>query len=140
MITEDYLMRMLLAFFQAIMNARSRAVNDKDKLGAAEMLENAVGEASELDTGTLLSMSPESIANILSVTGCDANVTEFMARSLMQAAEYRREAGDVETANLREDQARAIASAYGHDLTISIDEFMQNFEDENINECEKEIC
>lgn len=130
-------MRMLLAFFQAIMNAKSRAVNDKDKLGAAEMLENAVGEASELDTATLLSMAPDSIASILSVTGCDASVTEFMVRSLMQAATYRREAGDEDIANLREAQARAIADAYGHDLTISIDEFLQNFEDEIEN---KEIC
>lgn len=134
MITEDYLMRMLLAFFQAIMNARSRSVNEKDKLGAAEMLENAVGEASEIDTATLLSMSPESISSILQVTGCDPFVTEFMAHSLMQAATYRREGGDSQTADLREAQARAIADAYGHNMTISMDEFLDNFKDENMED------
>ena len=125
MITEDYLMRMLLAFFKALVDAQSRALNEKDMIGAAEMLENLVGESSSLGPDMFLKLAPESMATILQTTGNDPQVTEFMARSLMQAAEYRDKAGDVETANLRREQARAIAEAYGHDLTVSMEQWMQ---------------
>ena len=43
MITEDYLMRMLLAFFKALVDARARALNEKDLVGAAEMLDDVIG-------------------------------------------------------------------------------------------------
>lgn len=124
MITEDYLMRQLLVFFKALMDARSRALNEKDFIGSAETLENLVGETSSLGADVFLRLAPESIASILQTTGNDPQVTEFMARSLMQAAEYREKAGDVEVANLRREQARAIAEAYGHDLTIPMEEWL----------------
>ena len=125
MITEDYLMRQLLVFFQALVDAKSRSLNQKDYLGSAEMLENLVGETSSLGSDVFLRLAPESIGTLLQTTGSDPQVTEFMARSLMQAAEYREKAGDVETANLRREQARAIANAYGHDLTIEMEQWMQ---------------
>lgn len=125
MITEDYLMRMLLSFFKALVDAQNRVLNQKDLIGAAESLENLVGEASSLEANMFLKLAPDSIATILQTTGNDPKVTEFMARSLMQVAEYREKAGDVDTANLRREQARAIAEAYGHDLTIPMEEWMQ---------------
>ena len=124
MITEDYLMRQLLVFFRALMDARSRALNEKGFIGSAETLENLVGETSSLGADVFLRLAPESIASILQTTGNDPQVTEFMARSLMQAAEYREKAGDVEVANLRREQAHAIAEAYGHDLTIPMEEWL----------------
>ena len=124
MITEDYLMRMLLNFFKALVDAKSRALNEKDMIGAAEMLENVVGESSSLGADLFLRMAPESIATMLQTTENDPRVTEFMARSLMQAAEYREKGGDAETAALRRNQARAIAEAYGHDLTVPMEEWL----------------
>ena len=124
MITEDYLMRMLLNFFKALVDAKSRALNNKDLIGAAELLEDLVGETSSLGADMFLKLAPESIATILQTTGNDPQVTEFMARSLMQAAEYREKAGDNETANLRREQAKAIADAYGHDLTVPMEEWL----------------
>lgn len=126
MITQDYLMRMLIAFFQALMEAKSRAIDEKDMVGAAELLENLVGESSSIGADMFLSLAPESMATILQTTGNDPKVTEFMARSLMQAAEYREKSGDVATAQLRRDQARAIADAYGHDLTVTMEEWLEN--------------
>ena len=124
MITQDYLMRMLLNFFKALVDAKSRALNEKDMIGAAEMLENVVGESSSLGVDLFLRMAPESIATMLQTTENDPRVTEFMARSLMQAAEYREKGGDAETATLRRQQARAIAEAYGHDLAIPMEEWL----------------
>ncbi len=124
MITEDYLMRMLLAFFKALVDARSRALNEKDLVGAAEMLEDVIGESSGLGADMFLRLSPESIATILQSTGTDPEVTEFMARSLMQAAEYREMSGGAETANLTLELSHAIADAYGHDLTVAMEEWL----------------
>ena len=128
MITQDYLMRMLLVFFQALVRARSRALNDKDMEGAAEMLEKTVGDAANMDKDVLLSLSGDSLSGILGATGTDPKLTEFMARSLMQAAEYRDRAGQSDIADLRRSQAKAIADAYGHDLTIEMEDFLQKYD------------
>ena len=80
------------------------------------MLENAVGDAVDIDGATLLSLAPESMAGILQVSGTDPRVTEYVARSLMLASAYLREAGEDAVADLRLEQARALADAYGLEL------------------------
>ena len=78
------------------------------------MLEDAVGEATDIDGATLLSLSPESIASVLQVSGTDPHVIEYVVRSLALASVYLRESGDEEQlADLRLQQARALADAYG---------------------------
>ena len=116
MLEQDYLMRILLQFAEAIRRSWSRAVEDRDPRDAAHMLEDAVGEATDIDGATLLSLSPESIASVMQVSGVDPRVTEYIARSLLLASGYLHEAGEHELAALREQQARALAQAYDHDL------------------------
>ena len=120
MIEQDYLVRMLAQFATAIRRSMERAQGERDPQGAADMLEAAVGEATDFDGATLLALSPDSIANILQVSGTDPRVTEYMVRSLMLASRYRAEAGDAQAADLREAQARAIAEAYGHDVGVAM--------------------
>lgn len=115
MLEQDYLVRMLAQFAAAIRRSMERAQGERDPQGAADMLEAAVGEATDFDGATLLALAPDSIASILQVSGTDPRVTEYMVRSLMLASRYRADAGDAELATLREEQARAIADAYGHD-------------------------
>ena len=116
MIEQDYLMRLLLQFFQAM--ARSWELNrdQDDPQAAAETLENAIGNATDMDGATLLALSPDSIAQIMRVTGIDPQVTEFVARSMLLESVYLQKAGDVQLADVRSAQARAIADAYGFDL------------------------
>lgn len=116
MFEQDYLMRLLAEFIAAIRRSMERASGLRDPRGAAAMLEAAVGEAVEMDGETLLALAPESIAAVLTVTGVEPGVTEYLARSLMLASRYRAEAGEADLAALREAQARAIADAWGHDL------------------------
>lgn len=117
MLTQDYLVRMLVDFAAGIMRSMQRRTENSDPKGAAEMLEAAIGQSVDLDGDMLLSLAPESIASILQVSGTDPAITEYMARSLMLAASYREDAGDLELASLRAQQARALATAYGHDLS-----------------------
>lgn len=128
MITEDYLMRMLLVFFEALMNAKSRALNEDDKIGAADLLDKVVSDAAQMDAATFLSLSPDSIAQILQATGTDPQVSEFMVRSLMQSADYRDQAGQHDIAALRKEQAKAIAKAYGCDMSVSIEDFLSKYD------------
>ncbi len=116
MLTQDYLVRLLVDFAAGIMRSIQRQTEDRDSQGAAELLETAIGQSVDMDGDTLLALAPESIATILQVSGTDPAITEYVARSLMLASTYRADAGDAETAQLRADQARAIAAAYGHDI------------------------
>lgn len=116
MFEQDYLVRMLTQFAAAIRRSMERASGHADPHGAAAMLEAAVGEAVELDGQTLLSLSPESMASVLEVSGTDPHVTEYVARSLLLAARYHQDAGEDKLGELRHAQALAVARAYGHDL------------------------
>ena len=116
MLQQDYLMRLLLQFFNGIVKSWERHTEHDDPEGAAELIEAAVGEAVEMDGATLLSLAPESIATIMQVSGIDPNVTQFVARSLLLESVYLQEAGDPNLSSLRAGQARAIAAEYGFDL------------------------
>lgn len=116
MFEQDYLMRMILQLVEAIRRAMELERRKHDPGNAAEMLEAVIGQATELDGTVLLSLAPESIADILQVSGTDPAVVEFVGRSLLLQSEYLREAGDASLAQLREGQARALAQAYGFSL------------------------
>lgn len=113
---QDYLMRMLLQFFEAMNRAAERREEHKDPQGAADMLEDAIGNATEMDGTVLLSLAPESIAQVMHVSGIDPNVTQFVARSLLLESVYLADARHTQLAALRAAQAHAIADAYGFDL------------------------
>jgi hypothetical protein len=115
MFEQDYLVHLLLQFFRGLMRANELREEKDDPQAAADLLESAIGEATEMDGATLLSLAPESIATIMQVSGIDPNVTEFVARSLLLESVYLEEAGN-SLSSIREGQARAIAEAYGFEL------------------------
>lgn len=116
MLEQDYLMRILLQFAEIIRRSWTRADKERDPRRAADMLEDAVGEATDMDGGALLSLSPDSIAAVMKVSGVDPRVTEYIAYSLLLVSGYLHEAGEHELADVREQQARAVAAAYGIQL------------------------
>lgn len=117
MLTQDYLVRLLVDFAAGIMRSIQRQTEHRDPEGAAELLEGAIGRSVDLDGDALLALAPESIATILQVSGTDPAITEYLSRSLLLAASYRQDAGQDELADLRAKQAHAIAAAYGHDIS-----------------------
>ena len=116
MFEQDYLVRLLLQFFQGLLKSMERFKEQDDPQGAADLIETAVGEATDMDGAILLSLAPESIASVMMVSGIDPNVTQFVARSLLLESVYLTEAGDSGLAATRAAQARAIAAAYGFGL------------------------
>ncbi len=116
MFEQDYLMRQLLLFFKAIVRSQEVKKEDDNPQEAADMLEDAIGSATEMDGVALLSLSPESIAQVIRVTGIDPNVVQFVARSILLESVYLDEAGDRGLSEVRAAQAHAIAAEFGFEL------------------------
>ena len=123
MIEQDYLMRMLLQFFQAMARSWELSHHHDDPASAADLLEAAIGNATEIDGATLLSLSPDSIARIMRATNVDPIVTEYVARSLLLESVYLDQANQPELSALRAEQARAIAAEYFFDLPDNPSDF-----------------
>lgn len=117
MLQQDYLVRLLTEFAAAVMRSLHMVEEERQPESAADMLDNAIGTAVGLDASTLLALAPESIAQIMQVSGTDPNVTEYVARSMMLSASYHADAGNDQISQLRKAQAQAVADAYGHDIS-----------------------
>lgn len=127
---QDYLMRIVLQYAEILRRSWFKARGEKDPKGAADMLEAAVGEATDIDGDALLSLAPESMASVLQVSGTDPRVCEYIARSLLLASAYLREAGQGALADVRLEQARALAEAYGLDIPATPEEMASLMEEE----------
>ncbi len=121
MLHRDYLVEQFIRFAEAIRLSWTKAKGlPADSLDAAELLEAAVGSATNIDGATLLLFSPDSIASILQITDTDPDVVEYLARTLLLESKYLDEGGDQARSELRRDQAYAIASGYGIPLSEAL--------------------
>ena len=111
-------MRMFLQLATAMRESLQRARGDKDPAAAAEMLEQSLEDATEIDGSLLLRMTPESMAAMLQLSQPDPELMEYVSRTLLLSSEYLNEAGQASQASLRREQAFAVANAFG----ISLDE------------------
>ena len=116
MFQHDYLMRMIMQLIEAIMRSMQIAKDKEDPQAAADMLEGLVSNATNLDGGVLLSLTPESISSILDASSTDPRVAEFLGRTLYLESLYLVQCGKTELAELRLAQAHALAEAYGFSL------------------------
>lgn len=119
MLERDYLLRLIAIFFKAVQQSL-RMDKDADPLESAELLEAAIGESVDMDANVFLSLSPDSIATILDISGTDPRVTGYLARTMLLEASYLEKAARPELAELRRAQAHAIADAYGIEIPPQI--------------------
>lgn len=120
MFEQDYIMRLLLQMAAAIQRSLEQAEKDKDPAGAAEALENTISSATDVDGAVLLTLAPESIAGVMQVSGTDPQVAEYISRTLLLESRYLLEAGYTQKSRLREEQAQAIAAAFGFTVEIEM--------------------
>lgn len=114
MLQRDYLMQMIQQFIQAIINSRTTVQRNPQE--AADSLENAIGQATDIDGATLLSLGPESIASVMQLSGVDPRVAGYIAYSLQLEADYLHQTGNVALADLRQQQAQAVAETFMCDM------------------------
>ena len=105
MLTQDYLMRMFMQLAAAMKESLLRARGENDPRVAADMLDAAISDATEMDGGLLLCMAPESMAAMLQLSQPDPQLMEYVSRSLLLSSRYSSEAGDSSIAALRREQA-----------------------------------
>lgn len=129
MLQRDYLVQLIQQFIQAIINSRIAAKHDP--LSAAESLETAIGAATDIDGATLLSLGPESIAAVMQLSGVDPRVAGYIAHSLKLEADYLRQAGTFDLAELRMGQAQSVADMFGFDLSEVPSELEEGESSEN---------
>ena len=115
MLQRDYLMQMIQQFIQAIINSRATAQRNPQE--AADSLENAIGQATDIDGATLLLLGPESIASVMQLSGVDPRVAGYIAYSLQLEANYLRQAHNTTLADVRQQQAQAIAEVFMCDIS-----------------------
>lgn len=136
MLQQDYLVRLIMRLIEAITKSLHRAKDDDDPQGAAEMLESAIGEATDIDGAVLLSLAPESIASIMQVSGVDPRVAGYVARSLKLESEYLVKADNLSLAALRLQQAEALGKAYGVDFEMPLEDAIDPETVESLSESE----
>ena len=134
MYERDYLMRLIYLLVESIRHSWITAQKKDGPAGAAEMLEAAIGEATEIDGAVLLALAPESIASVLQVSGTNPRVIEYVVRSLELAATYQRDAGNDAVGELRHEQAQALAQAFGLEVPDSPEELSDLPELDEIDE------
>ncbi len=105
-------MRLIWQFVEAL---RRTVEKDDDPEAKAESVEGAIANALEMDANVVLGLAPESFASILQVSGTDPHVVEYLVRGMALESHYLEQAGKAQAAQLRFDQATALAHAYGID-------------------------
>lgn len=141
MFEQDYLVRLLVDLAAAIRRALDRSRGEKDFAGSAEILENSITNATDLDGAVLMTLAPESIASVLQVANTDPRVVIYVAHSMLLQSYYLEKAGKTQVAQLRAKQAKALASAYKFDLPEKIEDVdSELFNDEEFLKSIEEMC
>jgi hypothetical protein len=135
MFLNDYLMRIILQF----VNALQKALNAQDMTPEQKAgdLEQAVGDAVNIDPRLLFSMDPDSMVSMLQLGDFDEELGGYVLRSMYLEADVLEEAGHTQRADLRRAQADAVARAYGFDVTpadvapAALEDFLARQHDED---------
>lgn len=115
MLHRDYLLEVIVRFVEALTRALRKAVEQDDMQGCIEA-EQAVAELLELDPQTAMVLAPESLVQLMVLSGVGQSVAEYAGYALDRVADIYEDGGDDARAQLRRAQAEAIAHHYGCDL------------------------
>ena len=119
MLQQDYLLRMFTALAIAVRDSILRAQGADDPEGAAELLEAALDNSTEIDGSLLLQMAPETFVTMVQLSQTDPQLIGYISRTLMLESQYLTDAGLDAKAELRRGQAQALAHAYGFEVDES---------------------
>lgn len=117
MLHQDYLVRMFVQLAAAIRQTFDKTQEHEDPETKANLLEASLMNATEIDGGLLLQLAPETMASMLQLSGTDPTLIGYVARTLLLESVYLKEAQQAALAQLRRNQAYALAEAYGFELS-----------------------
>ena len=114
MLQHDYLLEIIAEFVQTVMNALRHARKNGDRESLQE-LDAAVCDLLDLDPQLALRLSPDSLVTMMLLSGLGDSLASYVAYALDKVGDAYDNMGDTHTAELRWDQAQAVAEAFGCD-------------------------
>jgi hypothetical protein len=122
MLQRDYILEVIGKFVESVTVALLGVFKNKDFSRIADA-EQAVAELLDLDAETAMSLAPQSLVTMMSLSGVGDSVASYAAFALSRVGDAYELSGDVERAGLRRAQAQAIAGAFGADEREVPEEF-----------------
>lgn len=117
MLQRDYLLEVIARFVETLTRALRLAVEKGDRQGCIDA-ESAVAELLELDPDTVGILAPESLVQLMQLSGLGEEVASYVGYTLDRVADIYEDMGDEATAKLRRAQAEAIEAAFNGDLSL----------------------
>ena len=124
MLHKDYLLEVIEQFVSSVSQALARALLQRD-LEAAEEVEEAVADLVQLDPETAMALAPESLVTMMLLSGTGDSVAGYAAYALNRLGDAYDKMGEHDVAELRRDQAYAIAQSFGSDVNEIPEEFAE---------------
>lgn len=116
MLQRDYLLDIIIRFVEVLSRALRAAVLEKDGEACAEV-ERAVAELLELDPDTASILAPQSLVQLMALSGMGEGLAAYVGYALDRVADVYEDRGEDALAGLRRAQAEAIADQFGCDLS-----------------------
>lgn len=113
MLQRDYILEIVGQFVEGVSDALRRAVSG-DAAGAADV-ERQIGELLDLDAGTALALSPDSLVTMMVISGMGDSVASYVCYALERLSQVYAREGAEDLAGLRHLQARAVAESFSCD-------------------------
>lgn len=115
MLERDYILMVLSEFVSAVTEAL-RLTHYERKEEAFVQVETAVSELVGLDPKTALALSPDTLVQVMVLSGVGFEVAGHAAYALDRLADEYEDVGNDDLAAMRRMQAEAIAESFGWDL------------------------
>lgn len=124
MLHKDYLLEVIAQFVDAATEALGLAHKRHDPQAAQEA-EEAVAGLLDLDAQVALSLSPDSLVTMMLLSGIGDSLAEYVTYTLRELGDVYEEMGNAQVADLRHQQALAVAESFGVDPDVVPDEFQR---------------
>jgi len=124
MLHRDYLLEIISRFVEAVSVSLRRALLE-DSPASAREVEDSVAALLDLDPQTAMSLSPDSLVTMMLLSGMGDSLAGYVAYALDRVGDAYDNWGDSQTAELRWDQAQAVAESFGCDQNAIPEEFAE---------------
>ena len=113
MLQRDYILEIVGQFVEGVSDSLRRAASG-DVSGAGDV-ERQIVELLDLDAGTALALSPDSLVTMMLLSGMGDSVASYVCYALERLSRVYERAGEEDLAGLRALQARAVAESFSCD-------------------------
>ncbi len=124
MLHRDYLLEIIARFVESIMRALRHAVLEGNETSAQEV-EDSIAALLDLDPQTAMNLSPDSLVTMMLLTGMGDSIASYVAYALDKVGDAYDTAGNQEKAELRWDQAQAVAESFNCNMEDIPPEFAE---------------